>query len=43
MGKEAKLQEFKFLLGEITDLTGAAALLDWDQQTYMPRRSGCAR
>lgn len=30
------LKELKELLGEISDLTGAQAVLGWDQQTYMP-------
>ena len=33
---EAKLQHLKELLGEVDDLSKAAAVLDWDQQTYMP-------
>lgn len=33
---EAKLQKLKTLLGEIADLGNIAALLGWDQQTYMP-------
>ncbi len=31
-----KLAELKTLLGEVSDLTSSAALLGWDQQTYMP-------
>ncbi len=34
---EEKLNEFKQLLAEITDLGRAQALLGWDQQVYMPR------
>ena len=30
-------------LGEICDLNGAASVLGWDQQTYMPSGSGAAR
>ncbi len=33
---EAKLQRLKTLLGEVVDLQRAAALLSWDQETYMP-------
>ena len=34
---EEKLNEFKQILAEITDLGRAQALLGWDQQVYMPR------
>jgi carboxypeptidase Taq len=40
---EAKLQEFKTRLIEINDLESAAALLDWDQSTYMPPGGAAAR
>ncbi len=33
---EKKLAQLKTLLGEVFDLYSAAALLSWDQQTYMP-------
>lgn len=33
---EAKLQQLKTLMAEVMDLQAAAALLSWDQQTYMP-------
>ena len=33
---QAKLQRLKELLGEVVDLHRAAALLGWDQETYMP-------
>ncbi|PIE31757.1 carboxypeptidase [candidate division KSB3 bacterium] len=33
---EEKLKQLKTLLGEINDLQKAAAVLEWDQQTYMP-------
>ena len=33
---EQKLQQLKILLGEVDDLRKAAAVLQWDQQTYMP-------
>jgi carboxypeptidase Taq len=33
---QSKLAEFKNLLAEVVDLNNAAALLSWDQQTYMP-------
>lgn len=31
-----KLQQLKFILSEVTDLNRAAAVLEWDQETYMP-------
>jgi carboxypeptidase Taq len=31
-----KLQQFKAILAEVTDLSRAAAVLEWDQETYMP-------
>jgi carboxypeptidase Taq len=40
---EEKLQELKIRLGEIRDLNKAAALLGWDQQTYMPPGGAAAR
>ena len=40
---EAKLQELKTRLLEIHDLNAAAALLQWDQATYMPRGGATAR
>lgn len=33
---ESKLKRLKELLAEIADIQAASALLDWDQQTYMP-------
>jgi len=33
---EAKLTQLKALLGEVMDLSHTAAVLEWDQQTYMP-------
>jgi len=36
MESEHKLQQLKTLLAEIADLNQITALLDWDQQTYMP-------
>ncbi len=38
-----KLNQLKDLYGEISDLNNAAALLGWDQQTYMPAGGGEAR
>lgn len=35
MGK-SKLDQLKLILGEVSDLNNTAALLGWDQQTYMP-------
>lgn len=32
----SKIEELKVLLGEISDLHAAEAVLSWDQQTYMP-------
>ena len=40
---EAKLQELKTRLIEIDDLESAAALLHWDQSTYMPPGGASAR
>ncbi|MFN8452249.1 MAG: carboxypeptidase M32 [Anaerolineae bacterium] len=40
---EAKLQELKRRLLEVSDLNGAAALLNWDQTTYMPEGGAPAR
>ncbi len=40
---EAKLQELLIRLIEINDLGSAAALLNWDQSTYMPPGGATAR
>lgn len=40
---EKKLQELKTRLLEINDLNSTAALLNWDQSTYMPRGGAAAR
>ena len=40
---EDKLSDLKTRLGEISDLDRAAALLGWDQQTYMPPGGAAAR
>ncbi|GAB4528544.1 MAG: carboxypeptidase M32 [Anaerolineae bacterium] len=40
---EDALQALKTRLGEIQDLNRAAALLGWDQQTYMPPGGAAAR
>ena len=37
------LTQLRARLAEINDLTNAAALLSWDQQTYMPRGAVAAR
>jgi carboxypeptidase Taq len=37
------LSKLKVLLGEVHDLEKAAALLNWDMQTYMPRGGTSAR
>lgn len=38
-----KLEELKTRLAEVNDLRGAAALLHWDQATYMPSGGATAR
>jgi carboxypeptidase Taq len=38
-----KLNELKSILAEVSDLSKAAAVLSWDQQTYMPRAGAEAR
>jgi carboxypeptidase Taq len=38
-----KLNQLKELLGEVIDLRNAAAVLSWDQQTYMPPGGAEAR
>ncbi|MEW6401775.1 MAG: carboxypeptidase M32 [Chloroflexota bacterium] len=38
-----KLDQLKAILGEISDLNHAAAVLGWDQQTYMPPAGAEAR
>lgn len=40
---EEKLRQLKTHLGEIQDLNKAAAVLGWDQQTYMPPGGAAAR
>lgn len=40
---EKKLQELKNRLAEVYDLNAAAAVLGWDQATYMPRNGAPAR
>lgn len=40
---EQKLNQFKAQLGEIDDLHKAAAILEWDQQAYMPPGGAGAR
>lgn len=40
---DAKLNELKARLHEISDLNGAGALLSWDQTTYMPPAGAAAR
>src|SRR3954454_22004400 len=40
---EAKLTELKTRLLEVNDLESAAALLSWDQTTYMPAGGARAR
>ena len=38
-----KLDQLKAILGEISDLNHAAAVLGWDQQAYMPPAGAEAR
>jgi len=38
-----KLEQLKTILAEVADLNNAAALLGWDQQTYMPPGGAAAR
>ena len=38
-----KIEELKQRLEQVADLNGAASLLGWDQQTYMPPAGGPAR
>ena len=38
-----KLNQLKEILGEVTDLRNASAVLGWDQQTYMPQGGSDAR
>ena len=38
-----KLQELKTHLAEVNDIESAAALLYWDQATYMPPGGAAAR
>lgn len=40
---ESALQELKQRLGTISDLNAAAALLSWDQRTYMPTAGAAGR
>jgi carboxypeptidase Taq len=39
----ADLEELKRRLLEISDLAGTAAILSWDQATYLPKRGAAAR
>lgn len=43
MTMEDKLKQLKIRLREVDDLQSAAALLNWDQSTYMPPAGGKAR
>ena len=38
-----KLEQLKSLLAEVADLNATQALLNWDQQTYMPQGGNDAR
>jgi carboxypeptidase Taq len=40
---EKKIEQLRAILAEISDLNSAAALLGWDQQTYMPPGGAEAR
>ena len=37
------LEEFRRKMGEVTDINSAIALLQWDQEVYMPPKGGEAR
>lgn len=39
----ARMEEFQRRMGEIIDLNAASALLQWDQETYMPPKGATAR
>ncbi len=41
--QNGEMTRFKQILAEVSDLNNAAALLGWDQQTYMPPRGAIAR
>jgi carboxypeptidase Taq len=43
LSAEGKLAELKRRLLEISDLSGAGAVLGWDQATYMPKGGAAAR
>ena len=43
MDYQKKLTELKTLLAEVNDLNNAAAVLGWDQATYMPAGGAPAR
>ena len=43
MDYQKKLTKLKSLLAEVNDLNNAAAVLGWDQQTYMPSGGAPAR
>ena len=40
---QERLDELKRLLGQVQDLNAAAAVLEWDQETYMPDGAADAR
>jgi len=40
---EAKLETLRERLGQVADVRAALALLEWDQETYMPPKGGPAR
>jgi carboxypeptidase Taq len=40
---ETKLKQLQTILGEVADLNNAAALLGWDQQTYLPEAAAPER
>jgi len=40
---QEQMRELREILGEISDLNRAAAVLGWDQETYMPRGGVAAR
>jgi carboxypeptidase Taq len=40
---EQKLANLKEILAEVSDIDAATALLDWDQQCYMPSNGAESR
>ena len=36
MNTDERLKQLRAILAEVTDLTRAAMVLEWDQETFMP-------